>query len=606
MLDYGKLGLKAGLEIHQQLDTKKLFCSCPSLIRDDYPDVVIKRRLRASAGETGEIDIAAEYEMLKNKYFLYQAYSDTTCLVELDEEPIHELNKEALRIVMQTALLLKAKPVDRIEVMRKTVVDGSNTSGFQRTALVARNGKLMTSEGIIRIATIAIEEEAAKIVERTPEYDVYNLSRLGIPLIEIATEADIKSAEHAKETAEKIGMILRSTGKVKRGLGTIRQDVNVSIKDGARIEIKGAQELKLIPKLIEYEALRQKNILELRNDLKGASVGKEIYDMSKIFKKTKSKLVKEALKEKGKVLAIKLKGFKGKIGRELQPGRRVGKEFSEYAKAHAGVKGAIHTDELPKYDITLDEIAEINKELKCGKEDAFVLIADEENKAFKGLIAVQKRAEMFMKGIPAEVRKANDDGTSSFLRPMPGSARMYPETDAKSAIPDTRKIELPELIEDKAERYKKLGLSKEIAAQLSKSHLSELFEELSAELKNVDSAFIAATLLNTEKEIKTRFGIGKKIEVETFRKVLSSLDSGRIAKEAVFEILLERAKGAQISTVLGKYRQLSDKELEQEIREIIRQNRDLKLNALIGKAMEKLRGRAEGKKIVEFLKKLAE
>ncbi len=608
MLDYQKLGLKAGLEIHQQIDTKKLFCSCPSSVRDDYPDIVIKRRLRASAGETGSIDIAAGYEMLKNKYFIYHAYSDTTCLVELDEEPIHGLNREALQAALQVSLLLKAKPVDRIEIMRKTVVDGSNTSGFQRTALIARNGILKTSGGDVRIPGVAIEEEAAKIAERTSEHDVYNLSRLGIPLVEIATEADIKSPEHAKEVAEKIGMILRSTGKVKRGLGTIRQDVNVSIEGGARIEIKGAQELKLIPKLVEYEALRQHNLIKVKDELKetGASVGKEIYDITKLFKNTKSDLIKGAIKNNGKILAIKLKNFRGKIGRELMPGRRVGKEFSEYAKEHAGVKGAVHTDELPKYDITLDEIGKINNELKCEKSDAFVLIADEQEKALRGLMAIQDRAKLLMLEIPKEVRKANPDGTTSFLRPMPGSARMYPETDAKPIIPDWKKIEVPELIEDRAERFRKSGVGKEIAAQLSKSQYSGLFEEFILEFRKVDASFIASTLLITPKEIKTRFGIEPRLNESDFREILSYLNSGKIPKEAVLGILLERSKGAKIRDIIGKYAVLSDKELEKEIREIIKQNKGMHVNALVGKAMEKLRGRAEGKKIVEILRKLME
>ncbi|MBI3036787.1 Glu-tRNA(Gln) amidotransferase GatDE subunit E, partial [Candidatus Woesearchaeota archaeon] len=188
MTDYVKLGLKAGLEIHQQLDTKhKLFCSCPTTIRDDKADVVVKRRLRASAGETGELDVAAAYEQLRGKHFIYNAYNDTVCDVELDEEPIHGLNSEALGIVLQVSQLLKAKTVDRIQVMRKTVVDGSNTSGFQRTALVAMNGKIILDGSSVTIQTICVEEESAKIVERTAAADTYNLSRLGIPLVEIAT-----------------------------------------------------------------------------------------------------------------------------------------------------------------------------------------------------------------------------------------------------------------------------------------------------------------------------------------------------------------------------------------------------------------------------------
>src|SRR3989338_1320255 len=95
-LDYHHLGLMMGLEIHQQLEGKKLFCNCPTQIRDDQPHFTIHRKLRASAGESGEIDIAAQQEQSRGRSFAYEGYTDTTCLVEADEEPPHELNKDAL------------------------------------------------------------------------------------------------------------------------------------------------------------------------------------------------------------------------------------------------------------------------------------------------------------------------------------------------------------------------------------------------------------------------------------------------------------------------------------------------------------------------------
>ena len=252
-INYEKLGFKCGLEIHQQLEGKKLFCNCPTLNSDKEPDVKVERKLKAVVGETGEIDIAAEYEMSKNKRFLYESCSEDTCLVEYDEEPPHQLNKQALETTIKIALLLNAKIVDEIQVMRKTVVDGSNVSGFQRTALVAIDGYIKTEDGaIIKIPVICLEEEAAQKLEESKDFVRYKLDRLGIPLIEIATSADIKSPEHAKEVASHIGMILRSIQGVKRGLGTIRQDVNISIKEGARPEVKGFQELRSIPKIIEY------------------------------------------------------------------------------------------------------------------------------------------------------------------------------------------------------------------------------------------------------------------------------------------------------------------------------------------------------------------
>ena len=468
-LDYEKLNFKCGIEIHQQLDTHKLFCNCPSLIRDDKPDIIVKRRLRASAGESGEVDAAALHEVKKEKQFIYQAYSDTTCLVELDEEPPHDVNKEALEITLQVALMLNAKVVDKICFMRKTVVDGSNTAGFQRTALIAADGFIETSKGKVRIDTICLEEEAAKIVKRSEKEDTYNLSRLGIPLVEIATAPDIKDPEHCMETAKKLGMILRSTNRVKRGLGTISQDVNLSINGKSRVEIKGFQDLRNMPKIIENEVKRHLKLLEKGQELK------------------------------------------------------------------------------------------------------------------------------------KEVRKANKDLSTSFMRPMPGSARMYPETDIRMIRPDASKIKIPELISDKSEKLEKdFNLNKDLASLITKSGKTEFFIKLAEKYKNIKPLFIADILVNSGKEIKRRYS--KEIDINVhIEEILDYLDKGKISKEAVFEILVEKAQGKKPD--YSKYFLMDDKEIKEILREIIAKNKGAPLNALMGQAMARLRGKADGKKIVELLKK---
>jgi len=264
--DYGKLGLKCGLEIHQQLDTKKLFCNCPSVLRKDEPDFEITRKLHAVAGESGRTDEAALYQASLKKEFIYQGY-DTTCLIELDEEPPHEINKEALKIAIQISLLLNAKIVPLTQIMRKTVIDGSNTSGFQRTVMIARNGYVETEQGRVGIEGIFLEEDAARHVFNEKGKNVFRLDRLGIPLIEIATAPDIKTPFQAREVALHIGDILRSC-KVKRGLGTIRQDVNISIKNKNRIEIKGVQNPDLIIKTLNSEIKRQSGLIDKGKKIK--------------------------------------------------------------------------------------------------------------------------------------------------------------------------------------------------------------------------------------------------------------------------------------------------------------------------------------------------
>lgn len=255
-MDYEKIGFKSGLEIHQQLDSDKLFSHTPSLLRSDEPDYVIKRKLHVVAGETGDVDIAAEHEAGLDKDFYYQGYNDSISLIELDEAPPEMININSLKIALHIALLLNCNILPVAQIMRKTVIDGSNTSGFQRTVLIAQNGYIETSQGRVGIDTVILEEDSARPVERTETKVIYRLDRLGIPLVEIATAPDLKNAEQVKEAALKLGDILRSC-KVKRGIGTIRQDVNISIKGHPRVEIKGFQDVKMFVPTIDKEIKRQ-------------------------------------------------------------------------------------------------------------------------------------------------------------------------------------------------------------------------------------------------------------------------------------------------------------------------------------------------------------
>ncbi|HOV52002.1 MAG TPA: Glu-tRNA(Gln) amidotransferase subunit GatE, partial [Methanothrix sp.] len=347
-LDYRTLGLVCGIEIHQQLDTAcKLFCGCPTKHREvEESNFEFFRYLRPSRSELGKIDRAALEEVLVSRKFVYKSY-DTTCLVEADEEPPREINREALEISLVIARLLNMEIVDEVHTMRKMVIDGSNTSGFQRTAYIGSSGSINTSQGPVGISILCLEEEAARIIADNGDSLIFSLDRLGIPLVEIGTAPDIVSPAHAREVAQYLGMILRSTGRVKRGLGTIRQDVNVSIKGGARVEVKGVQALNLVDKIVEFEALRQSRLLEIRDELqrRKASVSDRTWDITELFTSTSSKVMARSLKSGGVVLAGLLRGFEGLVGREIQPGRRLGTEMSDRAK-RAGVGGIFHTDEL--------------------------------------------------------------------------------------------------------------------------------------------------------------------------------------------------------------------------------------------------------------------
>jgi glutamyl-tRNA(Gln) amidotransferase subunit E len=602
--DYEKLGLKAGIEIHQQLDTKKLFCKCPSHINEESPDNTIKRILRASAGETGEVDVAAKYEIQKQKHYLYQYYDDTTCLVELDEEPPHEMNDNALKIVLQLSKMMDASVVDQVHVMRKTVLNGSNTSGFQRTALIARNGFIeVETDGKInkvRIDSLCLEEDAARIIEQNSEFDIYRLDRLGIPLIEIATGPDMKTPQQVKDTAAFIGMMLRSTGKVKRGLGTIRQDVNVSIAGGTRVEIKGVQDLRMVDTVVDLEATRQQKMLRLREEMAERKISaKNLSDTptnyTLLFENSRIGFIKKALASGHVAYGKRFKDFKGFFGFDINPGRRFGSEISDRIK-FLGLNGLIHSDEnLEKYGL-------IGKLDIAGLDsDAMIIIIGPEETVLKAFVVIDTYISEFLeKGLSKEVRNAKDDGTSVFLRPMPGSSRMYPETDIPTIIPGKIKVEMPELITDKVARFEK---EYSLPAQVAKELVFEPnFEILVKKYPQVKTMLIAESLASYPKEIKTLHNLD--VDVDRYiDKILSKVDSGDLDASSVKEVLIAVAKGTELSRALDNFKMADESELAEFITSTISKHPQLNTNAVMGFVMKQYRGKYPGSRILELIKK---
>ncbi|MFX1578155.1 MAG: Glu-tRNA(Gln) amidotransferase subunit GatE [Promethearchaeota archaeon] len=624
---YEKLGLMVGLELHQQLNTeRKLFCHCPTIIRDEDPDGKFIRRLRPTQSEMGEVDPAALFEFQRNKRFCYEYYNDTTCLVEADEEPPHNLCEEAIGICLTMAEFLKSRPVDEIHPMRKIVIDGSNTTGFQRTTIIANGGMVTVGDKKIGIQTICLEEDAARKIAEDEKNNmrIYRLDRLGIPLIEIATDPDIKTPEEAQEVALALGLLLRSTGSVKRGLGTIRQDVNVSIKDGAIIEIKGFQQLDMLSTLVELEAQRQKKLLEIRDILNSRGVSpddikKKIVDVTDIFEKSESKVIKKAMKSGGVVCAVRLSGFANLLGVEVQTNRRFGTELSDYAKFWGGVGGIFHTDELPKYGITDTDVTKIRKSVKAGEQDAVVLVASSKENSKDALEAVVDRARRAVEGVPAETRTPLPGGTSKYARPRPGSSRMYPETDVrpvkvtKSLLKRIRK-NMPETIENREKRFiKDYELSPDLAYQITRSQNLDLFEQIVTETK-VSPTLIAATLENTVISLHRDRVPTENLTDNHFLEMFHSIATKEISTEAIPTILTffaeqpkSSVKKAIESTGLGM---ASSSEVEDIIKKIVSERKDFireqgerSVGGLMGVAMKELRGKVDGKTVKELLEK---
>ena len=616
--DYSKLGLKVGLEIHQQLEGRKLFCECPTVIREEATDFTIKRILRASAGEMGDVDVAAKAEMEKQKYFIYECYSDTTCNIELDESPPHAINPDALNVVLQFCMMTDSEIVDQVHVMRKTVVDGSNTSGFQRTALVARNGvmdvELHDGRSLhVNIDTVCLEEEAAKIIKKDKDFDTFRLDRLGIPLIEVATGPDMHTPKEAKDVAAHIGMLLRSTGKVKRGLGTIRQDINVSIIGGARVEIKGAQDLRMLDRVVELEALRQLNMINLREEMKIKGINiKSLTDPTVFphvmysdytteFSSLQKGFIKSGIDSGLKVYGKAYPLFKGFFGYEVNPGRRFGTELSDRIKV-LGLNGLIHTDEdLEKYGIK-EVVLHIYHRLGLGSDDGMIFIVGTEDKCMLAFAKIDEAIIFLLtNGLSKEVRNAKDDGTSQFLRPMPGGSRMYPETDIPVIHPDVSDINRPELIKDKIERFTRdYGLPRQVAKELV---FEPDFESFVKRYPQIKAITIAETLVAYPIEIKTMYN--KDIDVSLYAdKLLYNADMGNITSSAIKSSLIDIANGATIDEVLAKYKPADETEIIAFITKTITEKRNLNSNAIMGLVMKEYRGKFSGQRILELIKNL--
>ena len=622
---FNELGLKVGLELHQQLNTsRKLYCHCPTLLRDDEPHGGFVRRLRPTRSEMGEVDPAALFEFQKGKKYYYEYYNDTTCLVEADEEPPHDLCEEAIDICLTMANFLESSPVDEIHSMRKTVIDGSNTTGFQRTAIVTLGGVLRLGDKEIGIQAISLEEDAARKIAEDNEKKIitYRLDRLGIPLIEVATNPDIHTPSEAEEVALAIGLLLRSTGKAKRGIGTIRQDVNVSINGGAITEIKGLQQLDLLSTVVEYEAVRQESLLKIRNDLVERGINQESIksrpiDVTEIFTKTESKVIKKAIKSGGSVFAVKLRGFAGLVGREIQPDRRLGTEFSDHARFWSGIGGIFHTDELPKYGICESEVSNLRDAVKAKEQDAVIIVADAQDKCKKALLAVIDRAKESINGVPRETRTPLPDGTTKFARPRPGAKRMYPETDVRPTKITTERLQhiakhMPETLDEKEKRFlKEYKLSKELATQIVRSIQLELFEYL-VKNTNVSPTLIAVTLENTVVSLY-RDGIPtENLTDRHFQELFESISNNEITPEAIPTILThfsnDPKSNIQEALSVTGLSKVSTSNLEEIIKKIIAERIDFvkergeaAVGGLMGVAMKELRGRADGKMIKELL-----
>ncbi len=630
-IDFDTLKVKVGFEIHQQLKTgSKLFCNCICKDANGIYDYNFIRILRPTKSELGNFDKAALFEFSKENTIKYYSKIGLSCLVEADEEPPHNVNKDALDTVLLFSLALNSNIVDEIHVMRKIVIDGSNASGFQRTMLISSGGYLKVNNfKRIGVQSICLEEDAAKMLPQNTElYKEYGLDRLGIPLVEIALEPISGNPEEIVNVALTLGRLLRSSKRVSRGLGSIRQDVNISVNDGQVVEVKGVQQLSQLTKVLEYETKRQFGLIKIAEEFKKRNIvdifiGDKIQDITYLFEKSSSNIIKKILKVSNSIfLSIRLRGLNNLIGYEPINGIRLGKELGEFVRFF-GLGGIFHSDELPNYGITTKDIENIKELLCISNNDAFLIIGGNEKKINIVLEPLIRRICQFKDGVVAETRSATMDGSTIFLRPRPGSSRMYPETDILPIPVDSKllyvlKQEIPlswnDLINQIMQKY---SLNKKLSEHIFDSQYYDIFEKITSTSKNVTPTFIASRL--TEDIVSlSRNNLDKSLLTDDILiEVFDQLDKGSIAKESVnliFEqIMKKESRSVKDALESLNLTEINDGELNNILDKILNDNANIikekgfnSIGALMGKSMSILRGKVDGYKINEYLKQKLE
>lgn len=615
-MDYKSLGLKGGVEVHNQLNTRhKLFCSCSTKMSGQNPNMMVVRKQHPVASELGEYDIATKYEVSRDRTFVYECFPDETCIVETDEEPPHHLNREALDAAMTVAMILNCKIVDEVHVMRKTVIDGSNTTSFQRTMVIGTNGWMKLNGKKVSIGQVSLEEDASSIVGEENGTVRYRLNRLGVPLIEVSTGLlEGFTPEEMEQIAFQIGMTVRSTGKAKKVIGAIRQDLNVSIRGGARNEIKGIQELGMISKSVENEVDRQASIISIKEELKSKGVEK-IHDdpvsVTHLFSGTENKIIRSVMENGGNIYAFALPGFSGMLRRDLFEGKTLGRELADTAVAF-GLKGMMHTDEdVSKYGL-VSEFEVVKAHLKARTHDAVVLIGDDKTHG-KAAKEVLNRARSILIGVQEGTRSALPDGSTKYNRPLPGAKRMYPESDiVPMPITDSMvklvRSNLPEPMEVRLSKLeKKHSLSHDLAQQIMNSDQSERLENIVSATK-ADSKSVANALVSVSKDIEKRGGVDSSVlEDSHFIDIFKSAAEGSIVKESIPDVMIFLAKNPK-AAVRDAVKALGIKALsENEIREIVVQAVESAENPdkALGIAMSRLRGKVDARKVVDMVKSLS-
>lgn len=615
--DYQTVGFKSGLEIHQQLLTeKKLFCRCPAGLYSKNYDAEILRHMRPTLSEMGVYDGTALMEFKTKKEIIYRINRNTVCTYEMDDTPPFLINEDALDIALGIGMLYNCNIVDELHIARKQYLDGSIPTGFQRTAIYAVDGWIPYKGKKVKIVQMSIEEDSCREVLDVGHDRYYNTDRLGMPLIETVTEPAMQTPFEVAEVGLLCSNLVRSTNKVRRGIGAARQDVNVSVTGGTRVEIKGVPRIPMIPLLTYYEAMRQWNLLRLREELKRRGITQESfkaesYDITNILKKVSYVPLINAIISNYKIKCVVLKGFTELLHWQTQTNTFFSKEISDRVRVIAcltTIPNMIHSDS--KSDtITSAEWQKINRGVNAANEDTIVIVWGSEEDTETAVKEIIIRTHEATIGIPSETRQAMSDGTNGFERILPGADRMYPDTDlppkkiAQGRIDAIRQW-LPEQFWKRQKWYNELGIPSDTIEELSTSNYAELFKKAVNEWK-INPTTAAVFLIQCPKRLKRYGCMDDWVNEGMFEGILKAYAEGKIPQDALFTTLRTVAElGVFTDAVIQS--PLKEKELDEEIAKArsdldtikIRQKENYS-EILMGILMNKYRGRIDAKIVAE-------
>lgn len=625
--DYAEIGFKSGLEIHQQLLTeKKLFCRCPAgKYHNDVYHAEILRHMRPTLSELGEYDGTALMEFKTKKDILYRIHYDTVCTYEMDDTPPFEINEEALDIALEIGLLLNASLVDELHISRKQYLDGSIPTGFQRTAITSVGGFIPYKDRTIGIIQMSLEEDSCREVSDFGHTRIYLTDRLGMPLIETVTQPEMRTPHEVAEVNELLRRLVNSTGKVRNGIGAARQDVNVSVRGGTRIEIKGVPRIPMIPLLTYNEAMRQWNLLRLRDELHKRGINSDTFEahyleVTKLLTKTRYTPIHNAIAEGKIVNCVVLRGWRGLLRWQTQTDTYFSKEISDRVRVIACLSvlpNIAHSDSRSD-TLSSHEWQKVRKFVSAGDDDTIVLVWGNARDAETGAKEIIIRAKEATIGVPSETRQALYDGTTGFERILPGPQRMYPDTDLPpKKITDERKLRikqnLPKYFWDRENWYKTLGVPSDIIKDLSVSKYARTFEILVEEM-GISPVLAASALINFPKKLKKR---GKDISFlnnNIFIQVFELYKNSFICKDGIFYLL------ELITNNSGKFEKemipqhCSQSELLYEIRQASKKVEKMKLfdeknkhTLTLSLVMKNLFGRIDGcivaKEVMNYFEK---